>query len=81
MVLGTAMWDLRGKSGFWMVKRRMDMETKTPTPKNQYLNRDISVSAWERAMIRGMISEMKRDYPLSNNEQVWVEEMLIKFQE
>lgn len=43
--------------------------------------RDISLNGWERAMVRGMIRDVKETYPMSKNELAWLEAMNAKFQE
>jgi hypothetical protein len=43
--------------------------------------RDISLNGWERAMVRGMIRDVKKNYFVSKNELAWLEAMDAKFQE
>lgn len=46
--------------------------------KREYIDKTITLTAWERGMIRGMIAKLRASQKLSDNEQQWVAEMEAK---
>lgn len=52
-----------------------------PVENNGGKARDIALNGWERAMLRGMIRDVKETYPMSKNELTWLEVLNAKVQD